>query len=204
MENRTHWEGIYTTKDSTQVSWYQRQPVLSLELIRRAGVDKTARIIDGGGGASTLIDSLLADGFQHVTVLDISEAALRVARQRLDARAAEVTWHVDDITRAELPAQQYDLWHDRAVFHFLTQPDDRRRYMDIARQAIKSGGQMIMATFALDGPTRCSGLEIVRYSADSLREELGQDFTLLSCTTETHRTPFETDQQFIYCHLRKR
>lgn len=204
MDMKTHWEGIYSTKDSAQVSWYQQHPALSLELIRNAGVAKNAQIIDVGGGASPLVDHLLTEGYQHLTVLDISAAALHVAQQRLGARAAAITWLEADITLAVLPAQHYDLWHDRAVFHFLTVADDRHRYLDIARHAIKPGGHMIMATFALEGPIRCSGLDIVRYSPEALHAEFEDDFALVGSSSETHCTPFDTEQQFMYCCFRKR
>ena len=204
MDLKTHWEGIYSTKDTVQVSWYQRHPTMSLELIRSTGVEKIAQIIDIGGGASMLVDNLLAEGFQRLTVLDLSAAALQVAQQRLGAHAAAITWLEADITQAMLPVQHYDLWHDRAVFHFLTDANDRRRYLDAARQAIKPGGHMIMAIFALDGPTRCSGLDIVRYDPDSLHDEFEDDFTLVGSYSETHRTPFDAEQKFTYCCFRKR
>lgn len=203
MNAKTHWEHIYGTKAPAQVSWYQEHPQLSLQLIQRTGVPPTARVIDAGGGASTLVDDLVTAGFQGITVLDISGAALQLARQRLGPAAAGVTWIEADITQADLPAQAYDLWHDRAVFHFLTRPADRQRYASAVRHAVRPGGHVIIATFALDGPDRCSGLETVRYSPGSLHGEFGDDFTLVHHARETHQTPFGTEQAFLYCYCRK-
>ena len=203
MENKTHWEHIYQTKPVTQVSWYQLHPQLSLQYIQNTGIGKTAQIIDVGGGASTLVDHLLDDGFPHITVLDISATALQVAQQRLGARADSVTWLEADITQASLPNFEYDVWHDRAVFHFLTQPKDRQRYVDAVRKSVRPGGHVIVATFATDGPHHCSGLEVTRYDSQSLHNEFGTDFELLDSTREEHHTPFGTDQKFIYCYCRK-
>jgi SAM-dependent methyltransferase len=204
MGTKAHWENIYRTKAPNQVSWYQEHALFSLRLIANTGIDKTGQIIDVGGGASTLVDDLLAGGYLHITVLDISASALRIAQQRLGARAAAVTWIEADITQAELPTEFYDLWHDRAVFHFLTRPDDRRRYVQAVRDAIRPGGHVIVATFAPDGPAQCSGLDVQRYSLESLSEEFGGDFQPLSSAGAAHITPFATEQQFIYCYLRKR
>ena len=202
MNAKTHWERIYETKAPTQVSWYQEHSRLSLEYISHTGVDKTGQIIDIGGGASTLVDDLLANSYQHVSVLDISGAALQTAQQRLGARAKEVTWITADITQAQLPHQFYDVWHDRAVFHFLTQPEDRQKYVQAVRQAVKSGGHVIVATFASDGPDHCSGLEVMRYNENGLHAEFGDDFEMVDSVRETHHTPFGTDQRFIYCYCR--
>jgi 2-polyprenyl-3-methyl-5-hydroxy-6-metoxy-1,4-benzoquinol methylase len=203
MENKTHWEQIYHTKTATQVSWYQLHPSLSLQHIQNTGVGKTSHIIDVGGGASTLVDHLLDDGFQQITVLDISAAALEVAQQRLGQRAKSVTWLEADITQATLPTHEYDIWHDRAVFHFLTEQQDRQRYVNAVRKAVKPGGHVIVATFASDGPERCSGLEVVRYDSQSLHNEFGSDFELLDSAREEHQTPFGAEQKFIYCYCRK-
>jgi len=167
MENKTHWEHIYHTKESTQVSWYQLHPRLSLQYIQNTGVSKSAHIIDVGGGTSTLVDHLLNDGFQHITVLDIAAAALEVAQQRLGQRATLVTWLEADITQTTLPHHEYDIWHDRAVFHFLTKAQDRQHYINTVKEAVKPGGYVIMATFANNGPERCSGLEVARYDPQS-------------------------------------
>lgn len=203
MNAKTHWEHIYETKAPTQVSWYQEHAQFSLQFIQKTGIRKTDHLLDVGGGASTLVDDLLAEGFQHISILDVSATALQLARQRLGARAAEVNWIEADITQAELPEQTYDLWHDRAVFHFLTQPADRQRYIDNVRRAVRVGGHIIVATFAPDGPERCSGLEVVRYSSESLHREFGRGFDLVNSTNETHHTPFGTDQKFIYCYCRR-
>lgn len=203
MQSKTHWENIYHTKESTQVSWFQEHPDLSIEFIKQTGVDKTGQIIDVGGGASLLVDTLLAEGYQNVTVLDISARALQIAQQRLELKASFVTWMEADITRVELPYNFYDVWHDRAVFHFLTQPEDRKHYVDVVRRAVKTGGHVIVATFALDGPNRCSGLEIVQYDSEHLHDEFGNDFALVNSASETHQTPFGTEQKFIYCYCRK-
>jgi len=203
MENKTHWEHIYHTKESTQVSWYQRHPRLSLQYIQNTGVGKSAHIIDVGGGTSTLVDHLLDNGFQHITVLDIAAAALEVAQQRLGQRATLVTWLEADITQTTLPHHEYDIWHDRAVFHFLTKAQDRQNYINTVKEAVKPGGHVIMATFANNGPERCSGLEVARYDPQSLHNEFGTDFELLDSTREEHHTPFGTEQKFIYCYCRK-
>lgn len=203
MDIKTHWEHIYERKGPTQVSWYQEHAGLSLQYIRNTRIQKTGHIIDVGGGASTLVDDLIADGFQHISILDISEAALQFARQRLGVKAHQVNWIEADITQADLSYQAYDVWHDRAVFHFLTQPIDRQRYIDTVRHAVRPGGHVIVATFATDGPDHCSGLEVARYSTESLHGEFGGDFELVSSSPETHHTPFSTEQKFIYCYCRK-
>ena len=203
MNEKTHWEHIYETKSPTQVSWYQEHAKFSLEYIKRTGIRKTDRIIDVGGGTSTLADDLIVDGFQHISILDVSGAALQIARQRLGRRAAHVNWIEADITQADLPEQAYDLWHDRAVFHFLTQPEDRKRYVDAVRRAVRTRGHIIVATFAPDGPNHCSGLEVMRYNPESLHSEFGDEFDLVDSANETHHTPFGTEQKFIYCYCRR-
>ena len=203
MNTKNHWEHIYETKAPTQVSWYQEHAQYSLQFIQNAGVQKTDHIIDIGGGASTLVDDLVAEGFQHISILDVSGTALQLARQRLGARAGVVNWIEADITQVELPEQAYDLWHDRAVFHFLTQPADRQHYIENVRQAVRKGGHVIIATFAPDGPDHCSGLEVIRYSPERLHHEFGAGFELKESTRETHHTPFGTEQKFIYCYCRK-
>jgi len=208
MERRS-WSAKHIGKESIQpnrqceVSWYQTHATKSLELIRQTGVDSSARIIDVGGGASTLVDDLLADGFRDLTVLDISGAALDTARQRLGAlKADDVTWREDDVTQTNLPSHSFDLWHDRAVFHFLAAPEERRRYVAIATCALKPGGHLIIAAFASDGPLRCSGLDVVRYSVEELRAEFTA-FRLVESCGEEHSTPFGTKQKFIYCRCTK-
>lgn len=203
MSMKTHWEHIYETKAPTQVSWYQAHAQYSLQFIQNTGAGKTDHIIDIGGGASTLVDDLVMAGFQHVSVLDISGTALQLARQRLGADAASVNWIEADIAQADLPENAYDIWHDRAVFHFLTQAADRQRYISAVQRSVRKGGHVIIATFAPDGPDHCSGLEVMRYSPESLHAEFGRSFALLDSTYETHHTPFGTEQKFIYCYCRK-
>jgi ubiquinone/menaquinone biosynthesis C-methylase UbiE len=204
MERKPHWENIYATKVSTQVSWYKEHLEISLQLIEWTGIEKTAHIIDVGGGASTLVDDLLEMGFKHITVLDISSAAIDAARARLGSRAEDVTWIEADITQVTLPHHYYDLWHDRAVFHFLTSAKDRQRYIEAVKHSLKPRGHVIVATFVPDGPPRCSGLDVVRYSPQSLHDEFGNDFELIESTSEAHITPSGTQQKFVYCYLRKR
>lgn len=200
MNPKTHWESIYSTKQATEVSWYQVHPQLSLNLIRRAANnDPAAAIIDIGGGASTLVDHLLDEQFNNVTVLDISANALLAAQARLGERSSQVTWMETDATTADLPVNYFDIWHDRAVFHFLTDAQDRRRYVQTVTRAIKLGGTVIVSTFAADGPTRCSGLEVARYSPEELHGEFGDGFRLLQHYQETHHTPFGTEQKFTCC-----
>jgi ubiquinone/menaquinone biosynthesis C-methylase UbiE len=201
MDSKKHWETIYTTKEPTKVSWHQPYPELSLEIIKRTGVGKEQQIIDVG--ASTLVDDLLAGGYRNVTVLDISGAALALARERLGRSASRVTWVEADITRIELPSSFYDLWHDRAVFHFLTSAEDRERYVEAVRRSVKNGGHVIVATFGLEGPLSCSGLTVSRYSAESLHQQFGGDFELVDSMKEIHQTPGGTEQSFVYCYCRR-
>jgi 2-polyprenyl-3-methyl-5-hydroxy-6-metoxy-1,4-benzoquinol methylase len=203
MNTKTHWEHIYEKKGPTQVSWYQEHAQFSLQYIRNTGIRKTDHIIDIGGGASTLVDDLVSDGFEHITILDISATALKLSREHLGSRAANVNWIEADITQANLPHQHYDVWHDRAVFHFLTQASDRQSYIGNVRHTVRPGGHVIVATFAPDGPERCSGLEVVRYNPEGLHNEFGDGFDLIDNTRETHHTPFGTEQKFIYCYCRR-
>jgi ubiquinone/menaquinone biosynthesis C-methylase UbiE len=200
MDAKSHWSNIYQTKAPNQVSWYQDYPQLSMEFIQSTGVDKTGQIIDVGGGASTLADHLIDAGYQNLTVLDISGEALETTRRRLGEDAHQVIWLEADITQVELPHQFYDVWHDRAVFHFLTRAEDRQRYINTVRHSVKVGGHVIVATFALDGPEKCSGLDVVRYSPQNLKGEFGDAFKLVESANETHHTPFGTDQKFVYCY----
>jgi SAM-dependent methyltransferase len=203
MDVKAHWEHIYATKAPMQISWYQEHPHCSLHFIQRTSIQPTDPIIDVGGGTSTLVDDLFAAGFLAVTVLDISATALLLARQRLGASADNVTWIEADITQATLPQHTYAVWHDRAVFHFLTQPADRQRYIDSLRQAIRPGGHVIMATFAPEGPQQCSGLNVLRYSPESLHRALGDGFDLVDSVSETHHTPWGAEQKFMYCYCRR-
>lgn len=203
MHTKTHWDSVYSSKPSDRVSWFQPHADHSLQLIRATGAPLSAAIIDVGGGASTLVDDLLASGYSNLTVLDLSAAALSVAKARLQANAAKVQWLEADITTASLPAQAYDLWHDRAVFHFLTRQSERRAYVDAVLRSVRPGGHVIVATFADDGPTQCSGLPVMRYSADALHGEFGAPFTLVSHEREEHHTPAGAVQKFVYCYCRK-
>ena len=204
MNRKSHWEKIYRDKPVDQVSWFQAEPVVSLALIEAAGLSRQDRLIDIGGGASVLVDFLLKNGYHHPAVLDISAAALAHAQSRLGAAAAaEVEWLEADVTEFA-PSPEFSLWHDRAVFHFLTQPADRVKYRQALESALLPRGQVIIATFAIGGPEKCSGLDIVQYDAALLCAELGQGFELLETRVEIHRTPRAADQQFIYFRLRRR
>lgn len=203
MADKTHWENIYRTKNSSEVSWYQEHAELSIRFILETGVGKSAQIIDVGGGSSTLVDDLLAAGFENVTVFDISGAALRCAQDRLGVLASTAKWLEADITQADLLTNFYDVWHDRAVFHFLTRADDRHRYVQAVNRSVKTGGHVIVASFGSGGPERCSGLDVVRYTPETMHDEFGNDFELVDSRAQIHHTPFGTDQQFIYCYCRK-
>lgn len=202
MDLKAHWENVYTEKLPTEVSWYQAEPRLSLELIAATGIAPDARIVDVGGGACVLVERLVQTGFRNITVLDISSKALHKAQERLGDAARQVEWIEADITQAQF-AEPFDLWHDRAVFHFLTEPESRREYVGALMRGLKPGGHLIMATFAPDGPARCSGLDVVRYSAAKLSEELGSGFTCRRSCGETHATPWGKPQQFIYCWFQR-
>ena len=204
MQNqKEHWEKVYQTKPADAVSWFQEHAMRSLEIIRSIGAPMDANIIDVGGGASTLVDDLLNGGFKHVSVLDLSASALEVAHARLGARGKDVTWIAGDIRDVNLPDQVYDIWHDRAVFHFLTDPADRAGYVRQVIKAVKPGGHVIVATFAPDGPEQCSGLPVARYAPDQLHSEFGPSFELIEHASEEHKTPWGSVQHFVYCHCLK-
>jgi len=203
MQSKNHWEKIYTTKASDAVSWFQSHAEVSVGLVKATGAGLDAAIIDVGGGASTLVDDLLALGYTNLTVLDLSAAALAAARKRLGGKASAVRWIEADITKANLPDHQFDIWHDRAVFHFLTSPEDRAAYVQAVFRAVKPGGHVIVATFAEDGPNQCSGLPVMRYRPDELHAEFGEAFSLLRHEKEAHHTPSGTVQQFVYCYCRR-
>jgi SAM-dependent methyltransferase len=202
MDPKSHWERVYHSKLPTQVSWYQPHALHSLSLIRRVSPPPDGAIIDVGGGASTLIDDLLDAGYHDLTVLDLSATALAEARTRLGTRANHVRWIEADILEARLPMSGCSVWHDRAVFHFLTAPSDRARYVAQVRRTVRPGGFVLVATFADDGPTRCSGLEVNRYSPEALHAEFGAPFRLLTGEREEHVTPEGVRQAFIYCLCR--
>ena len=203
MGRKEHWDRIYATTDPTALSWHQHMPALSLELIEQAGLGPATEIIDVGGGDATLVDCLLARGAGHVTVLDVSAVAVAKAQARLGARAREVTWIEADVTQAGLPARRFDVWHDRAVFHFLTDTRDQRRYINVARRALKRRGHLIVATFGTDSPPCCSGLDVARYTPDALCSAFANGFDLVTHGGSVHQTPAGTQQQFSYCCLRR-
>jgi len=194
---KAHWENVYTTKESVSVSWYQPVPSKSLQLIRSTGVSPRAAILDVGGGASTLVDHLLEAGYQDVSILDIASSAFTQARARLGTIANEVNWIKSDVTEFE-PSRCYAIWHDRAVFHFLTDAADRERYLDVLRKSLQSKGHFLLATFGEAGPTRCSGLEVQRYSIDMLKALFEREFRLCAYELEEHRTPKGAAQEFLY------
>lgn len=202
MDRRDHWNRVYQTKAPDSVSWYQRHPDVSLELIAASGVAKDAGIIDVGGGASLLVDHLLNLGYSNLAVLDVSGAALDTGRTRLGVRAVAVEWFEADVTTFE-PRHRYALWHDRAAFHFLTDAHDRSRYVATLRKSLKPGGTAIIATFALDGPPRCSGLDVVRYDERSIAAELGAEFALREVRREAHITPGKAEQRFAYFRFKR-
>lgn len=201
---KQHWEQVYATKRPDAVSWHQQHAAVSLAMVRQSGIALAGSIIDVGGGASVLADDLLDAGFRNLHVLDISGAALAAARKRLGPeRSSRVQWIESDISASSLPAHAFDLWHDRAVFHFLVEAEQRARYLAAATRAIRPGGHLIIATFAEDGPVRCSGLPVVRYRPQELQGEFGGMFMLLRHERETHVTPSGALQQFLYCHFKK-
>jgi ubiquinone/menaquinone biosynthesis C-methylase UbiE len=204
MQDRQHWERVHGAKAPEDTSWYRPHLDRSLAFIEAAGLAPGARILDVGGGTSSLVDDLLDRGFAGVTVLDISATAIERARARLAGRADGVEWIVGDITTLELPEARYDFWHDRAVFHFLTDPGARIRYVAAVRRALKRDGHIVVATFGPQGPERCSGLEVMRYDADGLHGEFGVEFEKVGSDVELHTTPWGAEQQFVYCFCRHR
>ncbi len=205
MSNAEHWENVYRGKAIDRVSWYQAQADLSLALIRQTGLaPEAARIIDVGAGASVLADNLIEAGFRHLSVLDIAAPALAVSKARLGERAGLVDWMVGDVTAVDLPESGFDIWHDRAVFHFLTREEDRRRYVAQVWRAVRPGGFVIVATFGPNGPTQCSNLDVCRYAPEALHGEFGAGYELVSHRTELHATPAGKEQEFVYCFCRRK
>ena len=202
IDNKQHWETVYETKAADTVSWYQPHLVKSLQLIINADGNRAAQVIDVGGGESTLVDDLLEAGYRNVSVLDISQRAIDVCKTRLGVQSNSVTWFTTDILKATLPEKFYDIWHDRAVFHFLTSEEQRRKYVSQVAQAVKTRGHVIVATFGPQGPEKCSGLATMRYDADSPHYQFGTSFRLIESATELHNTPFGTTQQFLYCYCK--
>lgn len=203
MDKQAHWDKVYRTKGRDEVSWFREHLDTSLRMITNTGIGKDAAIIDVGAGNSTLADDLLDRGFVDVSVLDISGKAIDDSKERLGARAKDINWILADIASVELADDHYDLWHDRAVFHFLTDAKDRRKYVEQVIRALKPGGHIIVASFGLEGPQKCSGLDVIRYSPETMHDEFGESFKLVESVGETHNTPFGTTQDFVYCYCRK-
>lgn len=201
FNRKSHWESIYAKTIPTEVGWYQVEPAVSLELIASTGVGHADKIIDVGGGASVLVDKLLCQGFQDLTVLDVSSKALDYAKERLGSEAEAVKWIEADVTKFDLP-EKYDLWHDRAVFHFLTEENDRKKYVQNMEEALNPGGHVIIAAFSIDGPLKCSGLNVERYSPEKMKNELGDSFELVKVTKEGHVTPGGKEQKYTYCYFK--
>ncbi len=202
IHSADHWENVYRSKNFDAVSWYAPHLGESLRLIEQLCPDKTAAIVDVGAGESTLVDDLLYRHYLDLSVLDISAAAIEFTKRRLGAKAQQVNWHVGDITRYNFGEKKFDLWHDRAVFHFLTDPAARQAYVDLVRSSVKPGGYVLMATFGPNGPLQCSGLDVVRYDDAQLHHEFGDGFELMGSELSDHHTPMDTDQQFLYCWCR--
>ncbi|MCH8959115.1 MAG: methyltransferase domain-containing protein [Proteobacteria bacterium] len=201
MNRKKHWDTVYAAKAPDQLSWHQETPRISLDLIEQTGVAREDAIIDVGGGASVLADHLLALGYTDLTVLDISGRALQAARRRLGGEADRVCWIESDITMLQ-PQRRYALWHDRAVFHFLTEPADRAKYVEILKNSLATGGFFLIGAFAADGPTRCSGLDVVRYDQRGICAELGECFRLLGEAADPHQTPWGAEQKFAFFSFR--
>jgi len=201
MDMQTHWEQLYRTKAPNETSWYEPHLETSLDWVLQAASDRSAAIIDIGAGESTLVDDLLGYGYVALTVLDVSDQAIQKAQQRLGPATRFIQWIVSDIAEAALAADAYDVWHDRAVFHFLVEPEQRSAYVRQLVRSLKARGQVVIATFGPDGPAKCSGLDVMRYDAVSLHYELGTSFQLVRKALVPHKTPFGSTQQFLYCQF---
>ena len=202
VDARKHWDNIYASKAPDRVSWYSPHLETSLTLIERTGAGLSARILDAGGGESTLVDDLLARGYRNVTILDISQTAIDATKKRLGGLADRVHWIVADVLHAGLAPNSCDVWHDRAVFHFLTSEEERAAYVETVARAVKPGGHVIVGTFGPEGPAKCSGLGVMRYDAEALHDQFGVRFRLVESLEELHRTPVGATQQFLYCYCR--
>ena len=199
---KEHWEKVYHSKQANEVSWTQEVPRTSLDFIDSFKLSKTAHIIDVGGGDSKLVDFLLAEGFENITVLDISANALEKAKERLGDKASKVKWVTTDVTAFE-PSEAFDVWHDRATFHFLTTKEQIVKYLSVARHSLKHGGYSVIGTFSDNGPEKCSGLPVKQYSEETLVRELNAGFEKIKCVNENHITPFNTVQNFLFCSFRR-
>jgi ubiquinone/menaquinone biosynthesis C-methylase UbiE len=199
---RDHWQSVYSEKDPTEVSWYQRIPTASLQLIEAADLPRERPLLDVGGGASKLAGELLDRGYSDITVADISASALSKAQAQLGSSAKAIEWLEADVRSHDF-ARRYDLWHDRAAFHFMVDPKDQEAYLDTLQRTLKPGGHLVIATFGPDGPTRCSGLPVARYGSADLAERLGPGFQLISEALEVHDTPAGIHQQFLYAHFQR-
>lgn len=202
MNTRSHWETIYGSKAPEAVSWYRPHLEISLDLIDRCAAGRSASIIDVGAGESTLVDDLITRGYENLTVLDVSSTAIETTKKRLGPAGERVHWVLGDITQVSLPPQSFDVWHDRAVFHFLIDPVKRQEYVRTVLNAVRPGGHVIVSTFGPDGPTKCSGLDVMRYDAEALHGQFGKQFRIAESSKELHRTPWGTEQQFVYCCCR--
>jgi SAM-dependent methyltransferase len=202
MSVAAHWEKVFQTKQPAQVSWYRPHLELSLDLIQRFRPERHGSIIDVGAGESTLVDDLLALDYENLTVLDVSATAIEATKARLGRLANRVRWIVGDITEVWFPSQSFDLWHDRAVFHFLVDPNQRRKYVQAVIHAVRPDGHVIVSTFGPEGPAKCSGLDVIRYDAETLHREFGKRFRIEESAKEIHRTPWGAEQQFTYCCCR--
>lgn len=203
MDYKAHWQNIYATKDFENVSWYQKYPKTSVRLIEESNLPKDAAIIDIGGGDNYLVDALLELGYTNITVLDISENAIERAKKRLGDKANSVNWIVSDITDFQ-PQQKYDYWHDRAVFHFLTDDEKVAKYQRLVSGGVGNGKYFSIGTFSENGPNKCSGIEIRKYSTDDLNEKFSQNFEELERFNEVHPTPFDTTQDFSFVKFKKK
>ena len=200
---KQHWERVYNKNETEELGWYQDYPEMSLKLIAATGVRGNDNIIDVGGGTSKLAGILLDQGYRRLTVLDISGSSIEKAKLQLGEKSKQIRWIEADVTQFDF-TERFDIWHDRAVFHFLTEPVDRRKYVDSLNQALKPGGHLIISTFRLKGPTKCSRLNVVRYSAEALHNEFGDNFVMIETFDEVHNTPSNVQQNFIYCRFIKR
>lgn len=197
MSRKDHWENVYKEKSPLEVSWYQSKPSISLSIINSLPLEKDENLIDVGGGTSTLVDYLIEEGFKNISVLDLSSNALVLAKKRLGKKSELINWHAEDVTRF-YPKKAYSLWHDRAVFHFLTEKSDREKYKEVLECSVRVGGYVIIAAFSIGGPTKCSGLDIVQYDAEKIKRELGPRFKFIEEKSESHTTPTGKEQLFGY------